>query len=186
MESLRTPVSPFIPAAMDWFDLDDESRQVLFEIAKQPSLKQLISARDDKHPLRIWQYNQFIREGMIERPALSGFTITGEIHLTTRARGWVKRYATAQRFEAGDLVTITSMEHVIHYRSGQGRAFWRARTDGEYVLNVFIEDFKALAKAGYTVPDFNASGKVKVSIDVLVSKEIQSSGWRIAEIRPKV
>lgn len=174
MESLRQPAPPFIRnMSLTWGDLDDTCRKLLATIQGEPSLKQLI----DKHNLKAWQYTLFRQNRLIVQ-------VDNEINLTETARGWVKRYATAQRFEAGDLVTITFIQRMVGSK-GWDRSYWKADTDSGYVLNLYAEDFSALAKAGHKLPDFNTRGSVKVSMDVLVSKEQQSSGWRIAEIRPK-
>ena len=159
-------INPFLnkPTPPAWNDLG-EYQQVLQRIAKTPNLLQLVRAFE----LRAYQYIFLLQYGLI---TTDGTNLT----LTDVSEGYLNRYCT-QRFEGGDLVTIIQLE-----RTKLSRGHWFGQTDDEYRISLYGEDFHAIEHAGYTIPDWHDLGAFKVSIPVIVSKEIQASGWRIASV----
>lgn len=165
-------ISPFAtkPAPPAWNELG-AYQDVLQRIDKTPNLLQLVRGFN----FRAYQYIYLLQHDLI---TTDGTTLT----LTDVSKGYLKRYCS-QRFEGGDLVTIKRMT------PRQGRVadtygHWKGFTDDEYVLSIYPEDMKVIQKAGYTVPEWNSKETFQCDIPVIVSREIQASGWRIVSVEP--
>jgi hypothetical protein len=141
---------------------------VLQRIAKTPNLLQLVRA----FGFRAYQYMFLLEYGLV-------ITDGTNLRLTPLSTGYLQRYCT-QRFEGGDLVTIVRMQ-----RRGQAGGHWYGYTDSEYRISIYSEDLHAIEKAGYEVPNWYHTAEFQCHIPVIVSNEIQSSGWRIANVEKK-
>jgi len=156
------------PAPPTWAELG-AYQAVLQRIDKTPNLLQLVRGFD----FRAYQYTYLLQHELI---TTDGVTLT----LTDVSAGYLKRYCT-QRFEGGDLVTIIRLE-----RKSLGKGHWFGYTDDEYRLSLYSEDFHAIEKAGYEMPNWNYPIVFECRIPVIVSKETQASGWRIVSVEKRV
>lgn len=166
-------ISPFAttPQPPAWNELG-EYQAILQRIAKTPNLRQLVSA----FGFKAYQYTFLCQQGLIIDSEV-------ELNLTDVSKGYLDRYCS-QRFEGGDLATILRMVPRLG-RMADTRGCWIGYTDEEYVLRIYSEDMHMIEKAGYPVPGWNDRSEFICDISVVVSREIQSSGWRIASVEKR-
>lgn len=168
----QAPINPFAskPKAPAWADLG-QYQDWLPRIQRTPNLIALINGFN----LRAYQYLYLCQQGLIVDQS-------GTLSLTPVSAGYLERYCKP-RFEGGDMVTIIKLLPRLG-RMADTHGHWTGVTDDQYHLSIYPEDFSALKRAGYSLPDWNdrpADG-YPCSIPVIVSREIQASGWRIASI----
>lgn len=168
------------------FDLSPERAAALLALPSSPRPLALLAILPDNvnspfavRCLRACDYVYFLQSGWITDNGMVTITTEGE-KVVNAIRASRQRF-TFGRFEAGDLVTITSIKPII----GRGGhvAKWEAQTDSEYHVNLYPEDFRALSAAGHDVPVFNSRAMKTVLWDVYVSREPDAvTGWRVADI----
>lgn len=173
-----------------WDSLEERLRDVLANVRDSGDLIDLI----DSERITVWEYIYLMQQSLIE----VGTYAAGKqpIMLKKDVMSWLARYRPQfSRFEAGDSVMITELYPNVGRSGVYTKGKWYATSviegnDGKYVfayrLSVYSEDFAELVNRGHALPDWHASGYTKekpynVCIsDILVSREQQSSGWRIA------
>ncbi len=169
------------------FDLSPERAAALLALPSKPRPLALLAILPDNvnspfavRCLRACDYVYFLQSGWITDNGMVTITTEGE-KVVNAIRASRERFAFG-RFEAGDLVTITSIKSVVSNRAGRV-VRWEAQTDSEYRVNLYPEDFRALSAAGYDVPVFNSRATKTVLWDVYVSREPDAvTGWRVADI----
>lgn len=165
------------------YDLSPEQIKELLNMKDfpRPLVNLIINKPPFAYPLlHVYSYLRFLQEGWItDGPQVALTPLGVQVQSALKPR---KKPFDMARFEAGDQIGIRWIEPIVSKKTSKV-LHWSAKSDSDYRLTLYPEDFEALRNAGYIVPDFDCRAPQAVEWEVLVSRAPDAkTGWRVAGV----